>query len=116
MAGTIAEADLSRSAVNDGLRQRCIHEGEQVPHADPDGRLHPHGVGDRNCPRPYDHIGFLPRIHASAMDELDEMGIESINDIPDDFELTEIQRRAATCVQTGEPWYSPELRDPMRKT
>ena len=35
------------------------------------------------------------------------MGIESIRDIPDDFELTEIQRRAATCVQTGEPWFRP---------
>ena len=33
------------------------------------------------------------------------MGVESIRDIPDDFELTEIQRRAATCVQTGEPWF-----------
>jgi hypothetical protein len=38
------------------------------------------------------------------------MGIESIREIPDDFELSEIQRRAATCVQTGEPWNSPELR------
>ena len=37
------------------------------------------------------------------------MGVESIRDIPDDFELSEIQRRAATCVQTGEPWFSPEL-------
>jgi predicted RecB family nuclease len=64
-----------------------------------------------NTQRPDDHIGFIPRIHASAMEELGEMGIESIRDVPDDFELTEIQRRAATCVQTGEPWYSPELRD-----
>ncbi|MGA8149584.1 MAG: DUF2779 domain-containing protein [Terriglobales bacterium] len=63
-----------------------------------------------NPPRPSDHIGYLPRIHASAMEELEEMGIDSIRDIPDDFDLTEIQRRAATCVQTGEPWYSPELR------
>ena len=63
-----------------------------------------------NPPRPDDHIGYLPRIHASAMEELEEMGIESIRDVPDDFDLTEIQRRAATCVQTGEPWYSPELR------
>jgi len=63
-----------------------------------------------NSPRPDDHIGYLPRIHASAMEELEEMGIESIREIPDDFELSEIQRRAATCVQTGEPWYSPELR------
>ena len=33
------------------------------------------------------------------------MGVESIRDIPDDFELSDIQRRAATCVQTGEPWF-----------
>ena len=38
------------------------------------------------------------------------MGVESIREIPDDFELSEIQWRAVTCVQTGEPWYSPELR------
>ena len=37
------------------------------------------------------------------------LGIESIREIPDDFDLTEIQRRAATCVQTGKPWFSPEL-------
>jgi predicted RecB family nuclease len=62
-----------------------------------------------NPPRPNDHVGYLPRIHASAMEELEELGVESIRDIPTDFELTEIQRRAATCVQTGEPWFNPEL-------
>src|SRR5208282_5089282 len=62
-----------------------------------------------NRPRPDDHIGFLPRIHASAMEELEEMGIESIHDIPEDFSLTERQRRACTSVQTGQPWFSPEL-------
>jgi predicted RecB family nuclease len=62
-----------------------------------------------NPPLPDDHIGYLPRIHASAMEELEELGVESIRDVPDDFELTEIQRRAATCVQAGEPWFSPEL-------
>jgi predicted RecB family nuclease len=62
-----------------------------------------------NIPRPNDHIGYLPRLHASAAEELDELGVASIRDIPDDFELSEIQRRAATSVQTGEPWYSPEL-------
>ena len=39
------------------------------------------------------------------MEELEEIGVESIRDIPDDFELTETQRRACTSVQTGEPWY-----------
>ena len=64
-----------------------------------------------NPPLPDDHIGYLPRLHANAEEALEELGVESIHDVPDDFELTEIQRRAATCVQTGEPWYSPELRD-----
>lgn len=67
-----------------------------------------------NPPRPHDHIGFLPRLHASTMEELDAMGVESIMDIPDDFELTEIQRRAAACVKSGNPWYSPEVRDVLR--
>jgi predicted RecB family nuclease len=58
---------------------------------------------------PDDHIGYLPRLHASAEEALVELGIESIHDVPDDFELTEIQRRAATCVQAGEPWFNPEL-------
>lgn len=64
-----------------------------------------------NAPRPKDHIAFLPRIHASAIEELDAIGVDSIMDIPDDFELSEIQRRAATCVQTGQPWFDPQLRN-----
>jgi predicted RecB family nuclease len=61
-----------------------------------------------NLPRPNDHIGYLPRIHASAVEELEEIGVQSIHDIPAEFELTEIQRRAADCVRTGEPWYDSE--------
>ena len=68
-----------------------------------------------NPPRSDDYVGYLPRIHASAEEELEEMGVESIHDIPDDFELTEIQRRAATCVQTWEPWFSPELSSELDK-
>jgi predicted RecB family nuclease len=61
-----------------------------------------------NLPLPEDHIGYLPRLHASAEEELEEMGVESIHDIPDDFELSEIQRRAAACVKSGEPWFDRE--------
>ena len=61
-----------------------------------------------NAPRPNDHIGYLPRIHASAVEELEAKGIKSIRDIPDDFELNEIQRRAAECVRSGEPWFESE--------
>src|SRR5208337_709857 len=62
-----------------------------------------------NPPLPDDHIGYLPRLHASAAEELDEMGVESIFDIPADFPLSERQRRGCTSVQSGQPWFSPEL-------
>jgi hypothetical protein len=62
-----------------------------------------------NLPRPDDHIGYLPLLHASAIEKLGDLGIESICDIPDDFPLSERQRRACTSVQSGEPWYSTEL-------
>lgn len=58
-----------------------------------------------NPPRPNDHISYLPRIHASAVEQLEQMGIKSIRDIPDDFELSRIQRRATECVKSGEPWF-----------
>ena len=54
-----------------------------------------------NPPLPDDHIGYLPRLHASAEEELEELGVESIHDIPDDFELTEIQRRACYMRADG---------------
>jgi predicted RecB family nuclease len=62
-----------------------------------------------NPPRPDDHVGYLPRIQASAVEELGEIGVESIRDIPDDFPLNERQRRACTSVQTGEPWFSADV-------
>jgi predicted RecB family nuclease len=62
-----------------------------------------------NAPLPYDHVGYLPRLHASAMKKLEEMGVHSVQDIPADFELSEIQRRACTAIQTGQPSFSPDL-------
>jgi hypothetical protein len=87
------------------LRQFAAQRGLQTVETYTD-----HGVSGTNPPLPDDHIGYLPRLHASAEEALEDLGVESIRDIPDDFELSEIQRRAATSVQTGEPWYSPELR------
>jgi predicted RecB family nuclease len=63
-----------------------------------------------NTPKPHDHIGYLPRLHASAMEKLAEMGVQSIQDIPADFELSEIQRRACAAIQTGRPWFSADLK------
>jgi predicted RecB family nuclease len=63
-----------------------------------------------NTPKPYDHIGYLPRLRARAMEQLEEMGVESIHDIPDDFELSEFQRRVRDTMQTGQPWFSSDLK------
>ena len=63
-----------------------------------------------NHPKPDDYIGYLPRLDTSAMEKLEEMGVQSIQDIPADFELSEIQRRACTAIQTGQPWFSPDLK------
>ncbi|HTZ97640.1 MAG TPA: DUF2779 domain-containing protein [Terriglobales bacterium] len=63
-----------------------------------------------NQPLPDDHIGYLPRLHASAMEQLEELGVESIHKIPDDFELSEFQRRVCTAMQTGQPWFSADLK------
>ena len=67
-----------------------------------------------NLPRPDHHIGYLPRIHASAVEELEEMGVESIHDIPEDFPLTDVQRRACTSVQAGSPWFSADLHKELK--
>jgi hypothetical protein len=38
------------------------------------------------------------------------MGVESIHDIPDDFELSEFQRRVCDAMQTGQLWFSADLK------
>jgi predicted RecB family nuclease len=63
-----------------------------------------------NQPKPNDYIGYLPRLHASAAEQLEEIGVESVHDIPADFELSEIQRRACDTMQTGQPWFSADLK------
>jgi predicted RecB family nuclease len=67
-----------------------------------------------NPPKPEDYIGYLPRIHASAIEQLEEMGVESIRDIPADFELSDFQRRVCTAMQTGQPWFSTDLKTELR--
>jgi len=59
---------------------------------------------------PDDWVGNLPRIGKKA-DELIEMGIESIHDIPDDFPLSDTQRRVCECVKKNKPYYDTNLKD-----
>ena len=68
-----------------------------------------------NCNDPVadDHILRLPRIHASTVAKLVALGVQSIHDIPQTYELTERLRRACTSVQTRKAWYSPELKEEL---
>jgi predicted RecB family nuclease len=68
-----------------------------------------------NEPVPDDHILRLPRIHASTVAKLVAQGVQSIHDIPENYPLTERLRRACASVQTGEPWYSPEIGEELSK-
>jgi len=38
-----------------------------------------------NPEKPSDYVGYLPRLHASAMEKFHELGIQSVNDIPAAF-------------------------------
>jgi predicted RecB family nuclease len=68
-----------------------------------------------NPPLPADHILRLPRIRANEVAKLTALGVQSIHEIPDSYPLSGRLRRACTCVQTGKPWYSQELRDELKR-
>lgn len=62
-----------------------------------------------NHPKPDDYVGYIPRLSNKAIQQLEEMGVQVVHDIPIDFELSEIQRRACTAIRTGQPWFCAEL-------
>ncbi len=68
-----------------------------------------------NPPLPDDHILKLPRIHATEVAKLFALGVQSIHHIPENYPLTARLRRVSTNVQSGTPWYSPELKDELKR-
>jgi len=58
---------------------------------------------------PADHVSFLPRIRTEKVDDLIASGIMSVHQIPDEFPLSETQRRAVDAAKSGKMWISPEL-------
>ena len=58
---------------------------------------------------PEHHITLLPRLSEKKVQALVELGISRIREIPDDFELTEMQARVWTSVRTGQTWVSGTL-------
>jgi len=66
-----------------------------------------------NPPIHEDHILRLPRIHASTVAKLVALGVQCVHDIPENYPLSGRLRRACASVQTGKPWYSPEIADEL---
>jgi predicted RecB family nuclease len=58
---------------------------------------------------PSDHVSLLPRIRTEKIDDLLASGIMSVHQIPDDFPLSETQRRAVDAVKSGKMWIGSEL-------
>jgi predicted RecB family nuclease len=58
---------------------------------------------------PEDHISFLPGLRDKKRNELCDLGVTLIPDIPDNFPLTENQHRAWKAVVTRRPWMSKDL-------
>lgn len=54
-------------------------------------------------------IDILPHLRGRRRQGLVDRGIEDVNDIPDDYALTEAQARVRECVVTGRPWISEGL-------
>jgi hypothetical protein len=64
-------------------------------------------------PVPTGHISELPRLTQRKLEALQALGVDMIQDIPESFELTPIQRRVYGCARSGRPWFGPELRDAL---
>jgi predicted RecB family nuclease len=58
---------------------------------------------------PSDHVSMLPRIRSEKVDDLLASGIMVIHEIPDDFPLSETQRRAVDAAKSGKMWISKKL-------
>jgi len=59
------------------------------------------------------HIFDIPRLSQSKFDKLMELGIIRIEDIPDDFPLTENQERVRKCIQIKKPFVGDRLKNEL---
>jgi len=65
--------------------------------------------------KPTDWIDYLPRLSAKKFEALTNAGIEKIRDIPDSFELTDMQDRVRDVVVSGTPYLSRSLADALKE-
>jgi predicted RecB family nuclease len=59
------------------------------------------------------HVLELPRLSEKRFSGLKEIGVYCVEDIPDDFELTDHQAMVRNCVLNDSPWVSEELKNEL---
>jgi len=66
-------------------------------------------------PLPDDHVSYLPRISQPKVDALLDQGVTLISEVPEDFPLGTLARRACDAVQQGTTWFSEDLRQELQE-
>ncbi|MDR2191796.1 MAG: DUF2779 domain-containing protein [Endomicrobium sp.] len=61
------------------------------------------------------HIFNLPRLSVLAIDELTAMGADAVDKIPQDYELTEMQKIVRNCMITNSQYVSENLKPELEK-
>lgn len=64
---------------------------------------------------PENPLDQLHRLHPSRRAELEAQGIDQIEDIPADFNLSEVQHRIRRAVITQQPWQSGQLAEALNQ-
>ena len=62
-----------------------------------------------NAKLPPQHISFLPRLSGNKQQELVDLGVTLIQEIPESFPLTPLQARVVASVRTGQVWVNQTL-------
>lgn len=60
------------------------------------------------------HIFDIPRLSQKKVDELTDLGVFRVEEIPQTFALTEIQARVRNAVVSGQPWIGPNLKQSLQ--
>ena len=68
-----------------------------------------------NEPLPDFHISEIPRISRDKIVILEERNIETIFQVPNDFQLTAKQSRVVNCVKSGEEYVNKNLHENLSK-
>ena len=62
---------------------------------------------------PENHISTLYRLRQERLEELEAMGVETLDQIPDGFPLSKTQERMVDCVKSGKPYVDPLVKEQL---